>query len=408
MSTEKKIYMSTDYTGEAIAPHQYFVTDAEGNSKWEEKLCWDNGTVVTTLVDNVSVTLVNSYDSYAYIEDPFEFEIIEGKEYIVIWNGTSYICTAYIDSYNYLAIGNEEITTTGQGDGVPFFMDAYNGILQLFTSTTGTYTITIQTETKNIHKINSKYIPTPDWNAKTDEAGYIANRTHWEETREGAIINNLSFSLNQNGNKYQSGAIPYSLNLSNGSECTVIWDGNSYNLTVGYVSYNQMFLIGNHKILGLPDAIDTGEPFIIRYLPNSSTLEIYCTSMPTSQVLTVYEKSTTIHKLDPKYLPDEAFYTHPTYTALTGYPTSASTILSFGDAFVVSQVKTDSMGHVLSLTNKTIQIPKAIATTTYNGLMSATDKIKLDNLPTPTTADAGKILRVNSEGKYELVFLDSI
>lgn len=43
------------------------------------------------------------------------------------------------------------------------------------------------------------------------------------------------------------------------------------------------------------------------------------------------------------------------------------------------------------------------ASTTAAGLMSSADKTKLNNIPTPTTADAGKFLRVNAQGKYELV-----
>ena len=37
MSTDKKIFLSTEYTGEATPPHQIFVTDAEGNNVWEDK-----------------------------------------------------------------------------------------------------------------------------------------------------------------------------------------------------------------------------------------------------------------------------------------------------------------------------------------------------------------------------------
>lgn len=196
MSTEKKIYMSTDYTGEAIAPHQQFVTDAEGNSKWEEKLCWVDGTVITTLVDNVSVTLTESIDSYIFIDDPFKLEIIEGKEYIVIWNGTSYTCTGYIDSYDCLAIGNEGIIeTAGQGDGEPFFMEIYNGWLTLFTSAIGTYTISIQTSDEIVHKISLKYLPSLDEMdaAKKDHTHYASD-----------IINGSFSGIVSAGTYYQS------------------------------------------------------------------------------------------------------------------------------------------------------------------------------------------------------------
>lgn len=59
--------------------------------------------------------------------------------------------------------------------------------------------------------------------------------------------------------------------------------------------------------------------------------------------------------------------------------------------------------HINSRLNKKVDKidGKDLSTNDY----TTTEKEKLANLPTPTTADAGKILRVNSEGKYELVSL---
>ena len=72
-------------------------------------------------------------------------------------------------------------------------------------------------------------------------------------------------------------------------------------------------------------------------------------------------------------------YTHPAYTALTGAPTSNQTP-AFGGTFSVSQPVSDATGHVTSLTNRTVKIPNSIATSTANGLMSSTDKAKLDGV----------------------------
>ena len=76
---------------------------------------------------------------------------------------------------------------------------------------------------------------------------------------------------------------------------------------------------------------------------------------------------------------DAHAYTHPTYTARTGKPT-ANAAPGFGGTFAVSQITSDSTGHVTGATDRTITIPSAVATTTAAGLMSAADKSALDSL----------------------------
>ncbi len=86
-------------------------------------------------------------------------------------------------------------------------------------------------------------------------------------------------------------------------------------------------------------------------------------------------------------------YTHPTLSggsALTGVET-ADVTPAFGGTVSISQVATDTAGHVTSLTTRTITIPSAVAvanvmsgdtitTAGSAGLMSAADKTILDSL----------------------------
>ncbi len=72
-------------------------------------------------------------------------------------------------------------------------------------------------------------------------------------------------------------------------------------------------------------------------------------------------------------------YTHPSYTARTGKPT-ANASPTWGGTFTVSQIKSDSTGHVTDAVDRTITIPSAAATTSAAGLMSAADKTALDSL----------------------------
>ena len=72
-------------------------------------------------------------------------------------------------------------------------------------------------------------------------------------------------------------------------------------------------------------------------------------------------------------------YVHPSYTARTGKPTADATP-GFGGTFTVSQVTSDSSGHVSGMTDRTITMPSAVATGSTAGLMSAADKTKLDGI----------------------------
>lgn len=81
------------------------------------------------------------------------------------------------------------------------------------------------------------------------------------------------------------------------------------------------------------------------------------------------------------YTPPEqdTTYTHPAYTARTGVPTAAQTP-AFGGSFSVSQPVSDETGHITALTSRKITIPSTAATTSKAGLMSASDKEKLNGI----------------------------
>lgn len=73
-----------------------------------------------------------------------------------------------------------------------------------------------------------------------------------------------------------------------------------------------------------------------------------------------------------------------TYTAFTGKPTGNQTP-SFGGTFTIQQIHQSTSGQV-SGTDRTVRIPNTTATTTADGLMSATDKTSLNNLLTRVAA----------------------
>lgn len=90
-------------------------------------------------------------------------------------------------------------------------------------------------------------------------------------------------------------------------------------------------------------------------------------------------------------------YEHPTYTARTGKPTANATP-SFGSSFTVSQITSNTLGHVTGATDRTITIPNTTASTSAAGLMSASDKTKLNGIATGATANTGTITGVSANG----------
>lgn len=69
---------------------------------------------------------------------------------------------------------------------------------------------------------------------------------------------------------------------------------------------------------------------------------------------------------------------HPTFTAVTGKPTGNQTP-GFGSSFTISQISQATSGQI-SAVDKTVTIPNATATTSAAGLMSSSDKTKLNGI----------------------------
>lgn len=80
-------------------------------------------------------------------------------------------------------------------------------------------------------------------------------------------------------------------------------------------------------------------------------------------------------------VPTDTKYTHPTYTAVDGKPDADATP-GFGGTFTVTDITTNTLGHVTAGTSRTITIPSTAATTSAAGLMSAADKTKLNGIAT--------------------------
>jgi hypothetical protein len=72
-------------------------------------------------------------------------------------------------------------------------------------------------------------------------------------------------------------------------------------------------------------------------------------------------------------------YIHPAYTARTGAPTTNQTP-AFGGTFSITQPVSDGSGHITGMNSRTVKIPNNVASGSAAGLMSASDKSKLNEI----------------------------
>lgn len=130
---------------------------------------------------------------------------------------------------------------------------------------------------------------TADWNQNDKNAdSYVKNRTHWEEKKQSVIIDNLT------SEQYDNGDYP-ACTFVVGQEYTVIWNGVIYNNLICQFD-------GNYRILG--GNVHPNCPF---YIDDNGGNGLYVSSWDEVEDFTVsiIEHSNIIHKLDPKYLPED-------------------------------------------------------------------------------------------------------
>ena len=227
-----------------------------------------------------------------------------------------------------------------------------------------------------------------------------------------AVGADASMNINNKGTRpiyYKATAITDGVILS-GDTAYFLFDGTNYNL----LGTDRGASVATTTMAGLMSAADktklngieeghpsynstTGTPsadqspsfggtFTVNQISSDSTGHV---SANTSRTITIPDATATTSSAGLMSAADKTKlnsiseganeYVHPSYTARTSKPTADATP-SFGGTFQVSQFSSDEYGHVSSMSDRTITIPNAVATTSSAGLMSAADKTKLDGL----------------------------
>ena len=138
-----------------------------------------------------------------------------------------------------------------------------------------------------------------------------------------------------------------------------------------------------------------------------TSLDTLVTTVPSGAVQATYKGFSSAEKTKLAGIATGAnAYSHPSYTARTGKPTANQTP-SFGGTATVSQIKSDSTGHVTEANDFTIKIPNTVANGTTAGLSTndytTTEKNKLAAIT--ESADAvsyNQTVASSTSGAYEV------
>ena len=116
------------------------------------------GLITTTLIDNAEGEITNRRAAFSNL---YSLELIEGKDYIVTWNGVDYNTTCTLLN-GALAIGNASIVNLGENTEEPFIFAVVDGLLIYTNDDDGPITISIKYNEVDIQKLDYKYINLPE------------------------------------------------------------------------------------------------------------------------------------------------------------------------------------------------------------------------------------------------------
>ena len=161
---------------EGGTPYQQLVTDGTGNAKWEDRLAYTSVTE-TELMPEQTVAFSDSGEGIYMAVAPVSFNLSEGGEYKVTFDGQQYDCVCKLyQSMPY--IGN--VSAYGGDDtGEPFlFLFTSEIYAWLSYDTSASHTIAVSGQVENVTQINPKYLPRLNVIISgNDKDGYSSNYT---------------------------------------------------------------------------------------------------------------------------------------------------------------------------------------------------------------------------------------
>lgn len=336
MSTEKKIYMSTDYTGEASAPHQYFVTDADGKGKWEEKLAYSY-TERTKLLDNATTEITDLLDIIIKTR-PSGVPEDGSTVYVTVDGVTQEMPCKYVQNGDnqFYVVGNL-MNFGGEDNGLPY---VFYGLVSnapivdetnpdrtcyiVFQPGSGSMpqsgsTVTLEVIEEKVNPVDPKFLGNDQGAYKqlvTDENGKAVweERTHYISYDMVEVLPETTTTLEMEG----AIMTPLTNPLTTGRKAIVNYNGTDYESIVGEMESGEdengnpiiMKYCGNPALAFGDETLDNGMPFVFAEAPAAFQAQgVYAMFVPIDYfesgdaIVSVKVDGTVIHKLDTKYLP---------------------------------------------------------------------------------------------------------
>lgn len=315
---------------ETIEPHMQLVTNADGETVWEERTHYFEEVAI---LPETSFTETDVTGEGVLISTLFSLE--EGKEYIVLYNGTRYASIATmlepnldpdgdgIADYDGLCLGNPSpfggednglpFTLIGTSNGYPLATDPNSG-LNLYASfvpldgaTSGSFSLI----GKQAKKLDSQFYDAANWSSNKGEPGYVVNRTHYVGTYKEYIPEvSLTVVIDE---AFTGFPYPYAaLELPNFNSAeydvnevyTITYNGVNYDCKFTYINGYDL-CAGNLSALNGPS---NNEPFAIAIMNtmNPITLMVLAIDQADNATITLKISNDTarVKKLDKKFLPD--------------------------------------------------------------------------------------------------------
>lgn len=295
-----KIYDGADGTGggggvpSSGIPNQMLVTDADGNTTWDDRPVYSTY-VEQTILPETTLTYSEDFSSFM-LETEITLEL--NKTYTVTWNGVEYESTyreITAEGQTNAILGNVAPLGVGADTGEPFILmlqDMGEGVYGLVMPFDGAESVTLSISFAGevTKKLDMKYLPDGYPNEEVGlveilpETSFVGEGTEWMTTEplNGSIEAGKTYAVNYNGT-------PYTCVCS-------LFEG-------------MMPCLGN--IGAMTGEGDTGEPFIFVVVPDAmkeqsggATAMVMPLDEASEVVVSVSGEGKTIKKIDMKYLPD--------------------------------------------------------------------------------------------------------
>lgn len=126
---------------------------------------WKDEVVVNHLT-NKTLTFTKNYGGEPYASLDGMPGIVEGREYTVVWGGTSYTCTAYMPSNSSIHVALGDSASKGDSDassgtGEPFYItnEIDTDYWTFYRSSVGKVVVSVSCIEPTYHTIDVKYLP---------------------------------------------------------------------------------------------------------------------------------------------------------------------------------------------------------------------------------------------------------